>query len=196
MRRRRYSRLRRIGTLVLGLLVLGTLAVIALVATETMKIYAIASSAMEPTLHCAKPARGCEADSRDRVAVLTRVVSYDRGDIVTLEPSQKARAACGTGGTYVKRVIGLPGDIVRIAPRRQETLVYVNGKKLEESYVDYGRSRPGSGRRVEVLDGHYYVLGDNRTRACDSRHFGVVPRERLVGKVVATFWPPGRIVFR
>jgi signal peptidase I len=194
MRRRRYPWSRRIGTFVLGLLVLATLAVIALVATETMKIYAVGSSAMEPTLHCARPAAACEADSRDRVAVLTRLVSYDRGDIVTFEPSPRARMACGIGGTYLKRIVGLPGETVRIAAMEREMVVYVDGKKLEESYVDYGRGRVGT--KVSVPDGHYFVLGDNRTRACDSRHFGTVPRERLVGKVVATFWPPGRIVFR
>ena len=104
--------------LVLGSFVLGVLVMVTMVATGTTHLHVIASSTMEPTLHCARPALGCEGSRQDHVVALARFVSYDRGDIVTFEPSPRAEAVCGMGGAFVKRIIGLPGETVEL--RRDE----------------------------------------------------------------------------
>jgi signal peptidase I len=91
--------------------------------------------------------------------------------------------------SYIKRVIGLPGDTVAV----EDGYVIVNGKKLVENYVpreyrDY-RSYP---ERVVPPD-EYFVLGDHRTSSNDSRAWGFVPRSYIYGKAVFVFWPPNRV---
>jgi len=87
---------------------------------------------------------------------------------------------------FVKRIIGLPGDIIRI--ERGE--VYRNGVLLDEPYVDQESS--ATLRERVVPEGMYYVLGDNRARSDDSRHWGAVPEENIIGKVWLAYWPLGR----
>src|SRR6201990_888763 len=75
--------------------------------------YRIPSSSMEPTLHCARPALGCEARFSDRV--LACRICYDlfspkRGDVVVFNTPPEAARICGSGGVFVKRLIGLPGE--------------------------------------------------------------------------------------
>lgn len=87
---------------------------------------------------------------------------------------------------FVKRIIGLPGDIIRI--ERGE--VYRNGVLLDEPYVEQESS--ATLRERVVPEGMYYVLGDNRARSDDSRHWGAVPEENIIGKVWLAYWPLGR----
>lgn len=84
---------------------------------------------------------------------------------------------------FVKRVIGLPGQSVEL---RQGT-VYINGAALEEPYLTI----PGDSTRPPILLGEkqYYVLGDNRASSNDSRVWGPVPEENVVGKVWLVYWP-------
>ena len=90
--------------------------------------------------------------------------------------------------SYIKRVIGLPGDHVEI----KDNHVYVNGEKLEEPYVDEGiKTLPQGGVFTDVVvpDGYIYVLGDNRENSGDSRRFGCIPVDKIEGKAVWRFWP-------
>jgi len=91
-----------------------------------------------------------------------------------------------TTKSYIKRVIGLPGDTVSV----QDGSVYVNGKKLEEDYVpeEYRDDRPYGPRTVPPNE--YFVLGDHRISSNDSRAWGFVPRNYIYGKAVFVFWPP------
>jgi len=89
-----------------------------------------------------------------------------------------------TRAVFLKRVVGLPGDRIRI-DRGQ---VYVNGRKLDEPYVAHGDDR--SFPEVTVPNGSVYVLGDNRAQSEDSRLFGPVADDRLIGRAVAGLWPP------
>jgi signal peptidase I len=101
-----------------------------------------------------------------------------RGEIVAFRHEGDARAV------FIKRVIGLPGDHIRI-DRGQ---VYVNGTKLVEPYVQHSDDRSFAELVVPPLS--VYVLGDNRADSEDSRLFGPVGDERLIGRAIAGIWPP------
>ena len=88
---------------------------------------------------------------------------------------------------YIKRVIGLPGDEVVLEGGR----VWVNGVEIEEPYVD--SHDPLTRMTVHVKAAHFFVLGDNRQRSCDSREFGLVPQDYVRGKVEMRVWPFERI---
>jgi signal peptidase I len=88
---------------------------------------------------------------------------------------------------YVKRVVGLPGDRVRLR-RGQLT---VNGRNVTEAFGPIADDATTA--VVEVPPDQYFVLGDNRPVSCDSREFGLVPGELLKGKVRARFWPLDRL---
>ena len=156
--------------------------------------YRIPSSSMEPTLHCAEPGDGCAARFSDRVLANRFIYHFkepERGDIVVFETPPEARTRCGAGGTFVKRLIGLPGE--RIAER--EGAVYVNGRRLAERYLD-GRRDDMTFPERRIPDDHYFVMGDNRGQSCDSRVWGAVPRDNIIGEVFAVYWPPQRIGIR
>jgi signal peptidase I len=155
--------------------------------------YRIPSSSMEPTLHCAAPEQGCEASSSDRVLANRFIYHFrdpERGDIVVFETPPQAAADCGAGGTFVKRLIGLPGD--RIGQRHG--VLRVNGERLDEPYV---KGNPGTNFRTRTLgQDEYFMMGDNRAESCDSREWGSVSRDDLIGPVFAVYWPLTRIGLR
>lgn len=94
--------------------------------------------------------------------------------------------------SYIKRVIGLPGDHIEIKNKG----VYRNGTRLEESYLDPGTvtdSVDGCFTDIVVPDGYIYVLGDNREVSGDSRRFGCIPIDKIEGKAVFRFWPFSKI---
>ena len=103
--------------------IVGAVAIVLLVKAFVVNPYRIPSSSMEPTLHCARPASGCEARFSDRV-LANRFIYHlrdpRRGEIVVFDTPDAARIKCGAGGTFVKRLIGLPGETVevRLTPRR------------------------------------------------------------------------------
>jgi signal peptidase I len=160
-----------------------------------MKAYRIPSSAMEPTLHCPRPASGCEADTADRVFV-SRFAPFwtpSRGDIVVFQTPPLAQRKCGAAGTFVKRIIGLPGEQVSIRLRRGAAFVSIDGEPLDEPYIENHRRDIGPEETFRVPEGEYFVMGDNRSQSCDSRVFGSVPRGKLIGPVVARYWPLDRM---
>lgn len=164
----------------------------------TSTLYRIPSSAMEPTLHCAKPAAGCEADHRDRVIasrVLYRLRDPHRGDLVAFRVPSAVTVACGGAGggaVFIKRLIVLPGERWRV----KDGFIYINGKKLDEPYVKPERRDTSTIREKTVPKGYYVMLGDNRSSSCDSRRWGPVPRKNLIGPLIATYWPLNRISIR
>jgi signal peptidase I len=96
----------------------------------------------------------------------------------------------------VKRLIGLPGERVELRPESGLNFVYIDGKKLEEPYIARNRRDQRGAESFTVPEGQYFMMGDNRAKSCDSREWGSVPRENLIGKVFATYWPPNRISIR
>jgi signal peptidase I len=185
-----------LGLLVGALVSLTIFGAILLLATGTVKTYRAVSTSMTPALECARPAPGCESDASDRFSVLTRFRSFDRADIVVFQTPSRARAECGAGGTFVQRIIGLPGEAVQIRLRGGAAYVYIDGVELEEPYIEQDRRDIGPEKRFRVPEGHYFVMGDNRARTCDSRVYGSVPVDDVVGEVTLTYWPPSRISFR
>ncbi len=173
-----------IGIAVVVLVVLGVLGI--------LRLYSTPSASMEPTLKCAKPGPGCTASESDRVAVLKYVgFAPGRGDLVAFHTSPLATARCGAGGTFVKRIIAVPGDRVGEASGK----IFVNGARIDDAYVPASERDSRSFPATAVTSG-YFVLGDNRSSSCDSRVWGVVPRAAIVGKVVGIYWPWHRIARR
>ena len=179
--------------------IVGAVAIVLLVKAYVVNPYRIPSSSMEPTLHCAQPASGCEARFSDRV-LANRFIYHlrdpRRGEIVVFETPDAARVKCGAGGTFVKRIVGLPGETVEVRLQQGEGYVYVNGRKLDEPYVKDGRRAVREFGPTKVAKNGYFMMGDNRSSSCDSRDWGSVPRGNLIGKVFATYWPPNRISLR
>lgn len=180
----------------LPVLVVVALGVAVLIKTFLVQAFYIPSASMEPTLL-----------PGDRVLVnklAYRVGEPIRGDVVVFDspfdvdaPESIPRAlvrnvaeALGIGSPasdFIKRVVALPGDTVEI----HEGQVFVNGEPLEEWYVQ-AESFLGEYAAVEVPAGHVFVMGDNRNHSQDSRVFGPVAIDQVVGKAFVRVWPVTR----
>jgi signal peptidase I len=160
-----------------------------------LKPYRIPSSAMEPTLRCARPATGCEGDTHDRIFVMRFHPFWtpSRGDIVAFRTTPAVKKKCFASGTFVKRIVGLPGETLRLRLVRGREYVHVNGHKLDEPYVQPDRRAFGPAKTWRISKDEFFLLGDNRSSSCDSRHWGPLPRGNIVGKVAAVYWPLDRI---
>jgi signal peptidase I len=162
--------------------------------------YRIPSPSMEPTLHCARPEFGCEADRSDRVLANRFIYHFrdpKRGEIVVFHAPQLATREC-TGGIFVKRVIGLPGEVWS----ERDGHTYIDGRRISEPYVQPDRRDmesktmldiPPAGKLHRIPKDMFLMEGDNRAHSCDSRVWGLVPRSSIIGKVFFTYWPLGRI---
>ena len=106
-----------------------------------------------------------------------------RGDIAVLHSPDASEDV-----DLIKRVIGLPGDRLRI----QHGQVFIDGKPLPEPYITFQASYnyPSDGRDITVPHGRYFVLGDNRPNSRDSHLGWFVPARNLVGRAVLSYWPP------
>ncbi len=110
----------------------------------------------------------------------------ERGDIVVFWYPKNPNKS------YVKRVVGLPGESVSI----KNGVVFVNGTQLNEPYLDFEHNQalPNSSAQT-VDDFHYFVMGDNRDNSADSRMWGQVPAKYIYGKAFFRYWRPGGFGF-
>ena len=173
---------------------------------EVAKPFRIPTASMEHTLHCARPTSGCRASTSDRVLVNRLAYVFDspqRGQIVVFKAPERTNSCApeDAGTTFVKRLIGLPDEMVReddhgfiwIRPPRATSWT-----KLAEPYVSPAVRRADSGyfgQTWKVPEGEYFMVGDNRPDSCDSRSWGAVPRSNLIGPVIFTYWPPDRLSY-
>lgn len=122
----------------------------------------------------------------DRVLALKFVYKFTDpkpGDIVVFLPSN------GENKDYIKRVIAVGGQRIKI----KDGLVYVNGRPLKEDYLDPGYFDSGSMEEILVPKGYVFVMGDNRPNSLDSRIFGPIKKDQIIGKAVLIYWPLHRI---
>jgi len=165
-----------------------------------VKPYRIPSESMVPTLKIGQ-----------RVLVNRIGHSFAKpsvGDVVVFHPPQGAEATrCGVSHprqqvcpesvprrddvNFIKRVVAGPGDRLKVLDGR----VYRNGKLAEEPFIK--PCDPGGGcnfpREITIPAGQYFMMGDNRGSSDDSRFWGPIPNDWIIGGAFATYWPPGRI---
>ncbi len=153
------------------------LGVALLVRATVVQTFFIPTPSMVPTL---------KVDDRllvDKLTLHTRDVK--RGDIVVFE-----RPATFTDTTIkdlIKRVVGLPGETIE----GRDGVVWVNGKRLREPYLVKGITTSDFAP-VRVAVDNYFVMGDNRPESFDSRFWGTVEREKIIGRALIRVWPPTR----
>lgn len=121
--------------------------------------------------------------------LLTEKLSYQfgephRGDVVVLQYPENPNV------DFIKRIIGLPGETLLL----EDGHVYINGTLLEEPYLPTSTTTSGNGvirqgMPYDIPQGEYVVMGDNRTRSSDSRTWGTVPRNLIIGKAFFVYWP-------
>ncbi|HYY46215.1 MAG TPA: signal peptidase I [Candidatus Angelobacter sp.] len=108
-----------------------------------------------------------------------------RGDIIVFKPPDEASR------DFIKRIIGLPGERIRIA----NGVVYINDRELHEPYLPekwtYNNNWPASGQAQLILPDQYFVMGDNRNHSSDSRTFGPITLDSILGKAEVRIWPLG-----
>jgi signal peptidase I len=170
-------------------LVVSALTIALLIKTFLFQAFVIPSESMETTLH---GCNGCSNNDRILVNKLSyRLHDVNRGDIVVFE-APPGRATDGIKD-YVKRVIALPGEVIEA----RNNQVYIDGKPLEEPYISEQclNNVADNLKRQEVPSGSVFVMGDNRCRSSDSRVFGPIPTDTIVGRAFVRIWPLTRFKF-
>lgn len=149
------------------------------VRTYVAQTFFIPSVSMQPTLLVG-----------DRILVdklSYRLHGVGRGDIVVFATPPKEQTDPAIKD-LVKRVIGLPGDVISSSGGR----VYIDGKPLTEPWLPPGTVTTDI-KTQKIAPRHYFVMGDNRADSQDSRFFGPIPRSLIVGRVVMRIWPLSRL---
>jgi signal peptidase I len=176
-----------------------------------VKPFRIPSESMVPTL------------SKGQRVLVSRVNYHlsepDRGDIVVFKPPVGADTNPGNCGVpdfsptemdrpcprsieekskqnFIKRVVALPGDRLKVERGR----VYIDGKLQEEPYIEREKTCENNldsicnlSTEITIPPDQFFMMGDNRGYSADSRYWGPVPREQLIGQAFFTYWPPRRI---
>ena len=171
-----------------------------LIQAFVVKPYQIPSESMEPTL-----------DKQDRVLVnrfLYHLRDPEVGDVVVFHPPKGADSdRCGASHkpgqacpeptpeqsetNFIKRIVAGPGDTVRI----QDGQPVVNGERADENFIMPcgGGSACDLPKEITIPPDHYFMMGDNRGASQDSRFWGPVPRDWIIGQAFGTYWPPQKI---
>jgi signal peptidase I len=130
--------------------------------------------------------------------VLTDKISYrlgnpKRGDIIVFHAPEEAQCPKGTGCDFIKRILGVPGDSIEVKKNR----IYVNGNPLDEPYIpaDYQTlaGKFTQGRVISMGPNEYFAVGDNRSHSSDSRAWGSITKDAIVGRAFFRYWPMDKI---
>jgi signal peptidase I len=156
-----------------------------------VKPYRIPSGSMERTFHI--------GDRVLAVRFLYRFEDPHRGDILIFHPngigSQALAGDHVASTTFTKRLIGMPGDWVQAKNGHVQICSAPAGKgctTLKEPYVSSTQADFGP---IQVPDGRYFMMGDNRNFSDDSRDWGTIAKSQIIGRAFMTYWPPDRISF-
>lgn len=106
----------------------------------------------------------------------------ERGEIIVFDSPDRPNV----DPPLIKRLIGMPGETVEI----RDSLVYINGEQLDEPYINEPCTRNCEDRTWELGPDEYFAMGDNRNRSRDSRSFGPVKHNHLIGEALIRYWPP------
>lgn len=176
--------LRRLGAFFLDILevVVFAVAIFLFIYLLILRPHKIKGSSMEPNFP-------------DKEYLLTEKVTYylnqpKRGDVIVFKPPISEE------DEFIKRIIGLPGETVSVSGGK----VFINGKILEEPYLDKNLLTTGGnflseGAKITVPPDEYFVLGDNRPHSSDSRTWGFVIKKRISGRSWLIYWPPSQAGF-
>lgn len=152
-----------------------TLAIVIPVRYFLFQPYYVQGASMEPNFY-------------DKQYLIIDEITYrfaepQRGDVVVIKVPFEKEA-------LIKRVIGLPGETVKIADGRVTVMTKENlaGQVLQESYLDPGITT-GVSQQISVGSGQYFVMGDNRSVSYDSRYFGTISRQQIIGRAWLRLWP-------
>jgi signal peptidase I len=152
-----------------------------LIRSYVVQEYSIPSGSMRPTL-----------DIGNRILVNKLSVDFGTinvGDIVVFKAPPRVASACNDDiPDLVKRVIGVPGDVLNTVGNT----IYIDGKKLHQRWSHFPSLGEGPGSAIHdftVPAGQYFMMGDNHADSCDSRSWGTVPRSDIIGKVFLKIWP-------
>jgi len=135
---------------------------------------------------------------QDGEHVLTDKVSYkirepQRGEIIVFHAPPDAHCPEGTGCDFIKRILGVPGDTVEV----KDNAIWINGNKLSESYIPSDFAiLPGNAtkdKNVYLGPDEFFVSGDNRPYSSDSRSWGSITKDEIIGRVFFRYWPPAAI---
>jgi signal peptidase I len=151
-----------------------------------MQPHQVSGKSMEPNFH-------------DKEYLLTDKVSYQtgepqRGDIVVFHAPESSGCPEGTGCDFIKRVLAVPGETVAV----KDGGLVVNGQTVTEPYIaPENLTQPGAfteGERVILLgQNEYFVVGDNRMGSSDSRVWGPIGKEEIIGRAFFRYWPLDRM---
>jgi len=138
--------------------------------------FVVQGHSMEPSFH--------NADYLVVDKVSYRLDHPQRGDVIVFKAPEDPTQ------NYIKRVIGLPGETVTI----KDNLVYVNGKQLTENYTlekdtSDNPENPNFFLEQKLGDSEYFVMGDNRNHSSDSRRWGPLPQQNIIGRVLIVVFP-------
>jgi signal peptidase I len=164
-----------------------------------VKPFRIPSESMVPTLEIGQRVLV------DRVSF--RFGDPDRGDVVVFKPPEGADGnACGvrhssesacprptpekSDTNFIKRVVAVGGDRLKVV----DGAVYIDGRKQREPYARLADCEICNlPEEITIPRGYYFMMGDNRGESADSREWGPVPKDWMIGKAFMTYWPPGKI---